>query len=60
MHQDSKGRFIKIGDQVTFRGRPYTIERFFGGGPWGVKFVEEQHVSEVAVESTVDLIPAVE
>ena len=43
---DSKGRTIKVGDQVRFRGMPYTIEKFWpreDGDPLLIQFVEAQH-----------------
>lgn len=58
---DSAGRPIEVGDRVRFRGQEYTIKRFLpgegrGGNIATIEFEEEQHVSEVADEWSVDLI----
>lgn len=60
MPQDSTGRPIKVGDRVRFRGQEYTIKDFaYGQGSFGtaaIEFEEDQHISEVADEISVDLI----
>ena len=60
IHKDSRGKTIKVGDPVKFRGGIYTIKSFlFTKGPMGsrqIEFEEEQHTPEIAEETSVDLI----
>lgn len=57
---DSTNKPIKVGDRVIFRGKPYTIKRFLPGKLNSciatIQFVEDQHVTEVADEWSVDLV----
>jgi len=59
-HYDSTGKLIAIGDTVRFRGKIYTIEQFLDTrgacNTSQIKFVEEQHTSEIADELSIDLI----
>ena len=60
---DRKGRTIKVGDQVMFRGRAYTVSGIgaeYAGAPALVFFEEPLRSVGVADVSNVDLIPVVE
>ena len=63
LHQDSLGTEIFVGDQIRFRSRQYTIKSFVEGeGKYGtaqIEFKEEQHVSEIADEISVDFVSGV-
>ncbi len=58
MHYDSTGIVVTTGDKVRFRGEEYTIKSFLettgACGTSQIEFVEEQHVSEVADEVSID------
>ena len=60
IHYDSTGKVVTEGDTVRFRGEVYTIKRFLettgACGTSQIKFEEEQHVSEIADEISIDLI----
>lgn len=60
MYFDSTNQPIKEGDKVRFRGREYTIKRFYPGagilGTAAITFNEEQPTAELADEISVDLI----
>ena len=58
MHYDSTGKVVNEGDKVRFRGEEYTIECFLettgACGTSQIKFVEEQHIPEIADEISID------
>jgi hypothetical protein len=60
IHYDSTGKAVTVGNRVRFRGEEYTIKRFLettgACGTSQIEFEEEQHVSEIADEISIDLI----
>lgn len=63
LHYDSTGKIVTEGNKVRFRGEIYTIKRFLettgACDTPQIEFEEEQHVTEIADEISIDLIQSV-